>query len=597
MRHKLHASNQVSVRKRAKLIGSCSLLAIFLLIFFVSPTPGLSQNSQTVRLEIQGLTKALEQQVLAYVDEIPAMPLDDIPSYTEKLQKITAKSLQAIGYYQSQISAKHASYKTNSTIALYVDAGTPVRLRTIEINLSSPHGNLDEFNKEVRALGLEKGKTFNHGTYEQAKATLIKTAQFLGYFDATLTRSQVLISKKDNSADVFIDFALGKRYSINQVIYKQDLYAKNFLQRWQTFEATVPYRASYVRELTVNLQNSGYFKKVRVVPDLLLANNHQIPLIVDLEPASENSVGVGLGFATDTGPRLKSNWLRPHTNRHGHVIESNGSVSRLRQELSLSYRVPQYRKPAHNSYSLDIGILNKKTDDTYSQLRTLEASEHRITKNNWRREVFLRIENERFDVGDTKDKINLLLPGIGFSRVKSSGGIHPDKGQFLSFQVMAARRDFFSDINMSRINAAAKFLTSWDRKHYLITRAELGALNTDSFTRVPTTHRFFAGGDSSVRGYSYQQISPKNDDDEATGGQFLTTGSVEYNRYFTEKFAIAAFVDAGRAFNDSADPTRIGVGFGFRWRSPVGPLRIDLAHGIDDSDSPYRVHFTIGPEL
>ncbi len=597
MRHKLHASNPVIVRKSAKLTGSCALLAAFLLIFFAVITPGFSQNGQNVRLEIHGLSKSLEQQVLAHVDEIPAIALADIPTFTEKLQNTAAKSLQAIGYYQSQVTAKHASYKSDSAIALYVDAGAPARLRTIEINLSSNDDELDEFNREVRALGLEKGKIFDHGTYEQAKATLLKTAQFLGYFDAKFTRSQVLITKKDNSADVFIDFDIGKRYSINQVVYKQDLYAKNFLQRWQTFEATVPYRASYVRELTVNLQNSGYFKKVRVVPDLLLATNHQLPLIVDLEPATENSVGIGLGFATDTGARLKSNWLRPHTNRHGHVVESNGSVSRLRQDLSLSYRVPQHRNPAHNSYSLDIGLLNKKTDDTYSQLRTLEASEHRLTKNNWRRDIFLRIENERFDVGETKDKINLLLPGIGFSRVKSSGGVHPEKGQFFSFQVMAARRDFFSDINMSRVSAAAKWLTSWNKKHYLITRAELGALNTDSFTRVPTTHRFFAGGDSSVRGYSYQQISPRNDDDEATGGQFLTTASIEYNRYFTEKFAIAAFVDAGRAFNDSDDPTRIGVGLGLRWRSPVGPLRIDLAHGIDDNNSPYRVHFTIGPEL
>ncbi len=525
------------------------------------------------------------------------MGIEEIPEYINALKSNATRSLQAIGYYKSEISAKHSSYKTSTTIKLHIKAGAPSRLRAIEINLSSNDNDRSEFHKELRSLELMQGQVFNHGTYEQAKAKLVKTAQFLGYFDAKFNRSQVLISKTDNSADVFIDYDLGDRYNISHVIYNQDLFTNNFLSKWQNFETTVPYRASYVRDLTVNLQKSGYFNKVRVVPDIQSASNYELPLIVDLTPTKENSVGMGIGFATDTKLRFKTNWLRPHTNRHGHTFESNASVSKSRQDFSVGYRLPQKSNPANNTYSLDIGLLNERTDDTFSQQRTLEIAEHRLTKSKWQRNLFIRLENNRFDVGDSTDKINLLLPGVELTRLSSTSGIHPNKGRYFSMRIMAAQRSFFSDLNMLKATATGKLLTSWDEKNYLIARTELGALHTSSFDRVPTTHRYFAGGDNSIRGYSYQEISPKNENNESIGGQFLTTASVEYNRYFSEKFAVAAFTDAGRAFSDNSEPTRIGIGIGLRWRSPVGSLRIDLAHGIDNDNSPYRIHLAIGPEL
>jgi len=602
----LRAIRSIPVRNYSNCAGRIAA-CVFLLLCWLSsgialptdqPDP-LPQNGEltSVRVDVRGLDKTRHQQVMTFIGDPPKLQAEEIPAYSEKLKSKTAKALQATGYYNPEITVKHATYKASSIIALNVDAGSPVLIREVDISLNPDAADLTEFKQTLAQLSLNKGSAFDHEVYEKAKNSLLKTSQLLGYFDARLTRAQVLVTRSDNSADIFLNLDTGTRYSIDQVIYKQELYPEDFMKRWQSFETTVPYRANYVSDLTVNLQNSGYFKRVRVAPDLQKAVNFKLPLIVELEPAKENTVGVGIGFATDTGPRLKSNWLRPHTNSRGHTIESYASISRLRQDLSFSYSIPNRKKPASNSYRIDAGVLNHATDDTFAQLRTLEFAEHRLTRSKWRRELFLRLENERFKVGDNKDTTALLLPGIGFSRVVSTGGINPDKGRYFSFQLMAARRSLFSDINMLRATAATKLLKSWNRKHYLIARAELGALRTDSIENVPTTHRFFAGGDNSVRGFSYQEISPRNDDNEAIGGQYLTTASIEYNRYITEKFAIAAFVDSGRAFNDHEDSARTGVGLGLRWRSPVGPLRIDLAHGKNNDESPYRIHLAIGPEL
>jgi len=565
-----------------------------------SPASDLSTLEKKLSVQVVGVPKELKQSLqesLELIDErVSGNTPNNINAYIETLETQATKKLQTLGYYHSSIDTKTASYKSSTAIQLDVSAGEPVIIRDIDVSLDDSAQNLDEFKQAIRELLVTKGSVLVHEEYEISKRSLLKAAQALGYFDAQFERAEVLLHKNTNVADIYLALDTGKRYEINQVVYIQNLYSDDFLKRWQTFEVTVPYNANYVRDLTVNLQSSGYFKSVRVTPDIQLATNNKIPLIVDLVPAKENTVSLGAGFATDSGPRVKANWFRPHTNSLGHSLESSFSFSKLRNEISGSYRIPHQRSPSTNNYSFEVGLLNQKTDDTYSQLRTIEIADHRIVKKNWAKDVFLRLENEKFDLGTSIDRSNLLLPGIGFSRIVSSGGINPDSGSYISAQVMGASEDLFSDINMLRLSANAKYLNSINRTHYFIARAQLGAINTNRFDRVPTTHRFFAGGDNSVRGYPYQAISPRNNDGDAIGGKYLTTSSAEYNYYFREKIALAAFIDSGKAFTES-DDWKYGAGIGLRWRSPVGPLRVDIAHGFDNEDSPYRLHLAIGPEL
>jgi len=242
----------------------------------------------------------------------------------------------------------------------------------------------------IDTLPTKKGQIFNHGDYERTKDLLHSKARNLGYFDAKFNRSQVLVTRKTQTAEVFIEFDSGVRHNIQEVKYETTLFDDAFLKRWQPFGEGIPYRASHTLKLTQNLQNSGYFKFVRVRPRTELIHGTDIPLVVELEPASENVMSLGLGFATDTGVRVKASWLRPHHNDKGHIVTGETSISRLRQEISASYQIPHRRSPATGKYTLDLGILNHRTEDTYSQLRTLNISDQRLTKHDWYRDVFLR---------------------------------------------------------------------------------------------------------------------------------------------------------------------------------------------------------------
>ena len=131
----------------------------------------------------------------------------------------------------------------------------------------------------------------------------------------------------------------------------------------------------------------------------------------------------------------------------------------------------------------------------------------------------------------------------------------------------------------------------------LLFRAELGGVKTTSFSDLPPSQRFFSGGDQSVRGYAYQGLGPKNTEGDVVGGSYLAVASLEMDYLLYGNIGIAAFFDAGNAGNDFLPSMKKGLGMGLRYRSPVGMIRLDLAHPLDDPDNQYRLHISIGADL
>ena len=114
-----------------------------------------------------------------------------------------------------------------------------------------------------------------------------------------------------------------------------------------------------------------------------------------------------------------------------------------------------------------------------------------------------------------------------------------------------------------------------------------------SVTDLPNLYRFKAGGSRSVRGYAFESLS-----NNGLGSNNIITASAEIEMNFRPDWSLAAFFDVGNAFNDWSDyELRKGVGVGIRWYSIAGPIRLDIAQGLDLPDKPWRIHFTIGTPL
>lgn len=189
--------------------------------------------------------------------------------------------------------------------------------------------------------------------------------------------------------------------------------------------------------------------------------------------------------------------------------------------------------------------------------------------------------------------------GYEISKVSSDDRVNPKQGLKQSYKIEVGSDSLLSDVNLAILNAGWKGLYSLGEKdqHQLVGRADLGYIFTENFDKVPYNLRYFAGGDQTLRGFDYKSLSP-NVYDINIGGQGLAVGSLEYNYEFKSGWRAAVFSDFGNAYNEKfSNPIEYSAGVGIRWRSPVGPIRLDVATGLSDDGHPIRLHFFIGPQL
>ncbi|MEE9320620.1 MAG: autotransporter assembly complex family protein [Granulosicoccus sp.] len=552
-------------------------------------------------INVTGLSNELEENIRLYVGK----PLGDddrsLRRFTDSLAKESSIALAALGYYAAEIQINTAAVEDNTVVTIAVTANDPVHVESIDLQIEGPANSDPAYLPIKDRLPLHKGSVFVSGDYETTKSLLIDRAQDLGYFNFVFIENEVRVSRLQLTADIRLKADSGERFAFGPLEFEQDVFSDAFLQRWVPFQEGDPYESGLVGELTQNLQNSGYFQSVRVVPQRDRRYGLVVPVKVTLDRKEDNQVRIGLGFATDSGPRTKLTWAKPTINRHGHSAEAELGLSELQQNLSLSYRIPRKNQPLYNFWGIEYGLQNTKDrdEDLSSFLSSLNFQRVSRTRSQWIESLFIRWERERSTIGGVQNTTDLILPGFSYSRSRSKGSPFLEWGQAVSFQALYGSRHLLSSIDFYKSVVTFKYLKAISKRNTLIGAAQYGAISTNDFERVPASQRFFAGGDRSVRGFKYRDVSPRNLDGDVIGGRYLEVMSGEYSYRFLDLWSVAVFVDAGRAFNNFDDAYSVGAGIGIRWQSPVGPFRIDLAKPVSDGDEDrgIRLHLSLGPDL
>ena len=191
------------------------------------------------------------------------------------------------------------------------------------------------------------------------------------------------------------------------------------------------------------------------------------------------------------------------------------------------------------------------------------------------------------------------MPSISWTRSHVEKGNDPSSGYRLWLSFEAGSKELGSDANFFKGHFGARWLTPLgDSTFRMLARAELGAIDTQDILRVPVSRRFYTGGDQTVRGYEYNTLATRDEDDELLGGRYLNVASLEFSGRIADQWRGAVFADTGRAYIDLDEPFSSSVGIGIRWISVIGVVRVDLAHPLsDESSTPVRLHLSMGPPL
>lgn len=573
--------------------GQGALLRMICALAMLLLAPTLAAAQLTYRVE--GLKGEAKDNVEAYLNGLPTYQERQYRAAREKIREVTRQGLQAVGYYSPKIQLSLDKERAGR-VRIAVKPGEPVLVRHLDILLRGAAAHDEAYSRLLDSLPLKEGEPFHHGKYESIKGSLGNLGLSRGYFDARITKSEVKVMPEQKAADILIVYDSGVRYHYGAISYEATPEAVKLIRPLIRIKTGEPYLAITLAEMSQDISSTGLFRETDIRPRLADASNGVVPMQVTLSPREKHEVELGLGYSTDEGPRMSASWEKPWINRHGHKLKSDIKISQPKAEVSLDYQIP-VGNPLQDYYSVLGGFKHEQMNDTRSDLTTVGVHRWKKRPDGWDRDVYLRLLYEDYEQGEDMGNSLLLLPGVSWSRLRLRGGILPDWGDRQQLLVEASATEWGSDTSFLRVWGRSKWLRTLGDDHRFLFRAEQGAIIGDSFTEVPSSLRFFTGGDQTVRGYGYETISPKDSQGRLLGARYVSAGSIEYNYRVNESWLGALFVDAGTATNDYSEPWKIGTGVGVRWVTPIGMVRVDVAVGISEEDKPWRIHFALGPEL
>jgi translocation and assembly module TamA len=538
----------------------------------------------------------------------------------EQLQRLVrnapeeAKTLVATeGYYTPRISSGLDTSGATPVARVIVDPGEPVTVGDVDLELRGfvPFSK-DEAPFDAAALRnrwtLPVGSQFRTADWESAKRGMVRQIAQSRFPRAQLIDSVATVDPDAHRAQLKVVIDSGPDVHFGALrIEGLQRYSPSIIQNLNQIHPGDQYNEAALQTLQGRLQDTGYFSTVEVSLDMSSTLRDQVselnqggpkveapsgpvtmPILVRVTENKRKNVSVGVGFSTNTGARAQANY--DDLNVFGKRMKSNVLYEQLHQQARADFFWPT----TSNGYSNSVGAGYDREDVRGQITRTTSIHATRA----WGSptlEKSLRLEalTEQITIDDLPSTRTKALPlTFSITKRKLDSLIVPTDGYIANLQLGAAPLPILTDEPFVRAYVRGVVFKPLGPSGTLILRGEFGAVGSKDKDKVPSTFLFRAGGDQSVRGYGYQQLGiPVGS--AITGGRYLVTASTEYDYWFKPPWGAAVFVDAGNAADNFRDlKPKVGYGVGARWRSPVGPIAVDLAYG--KAVHKVRLHFSLG---
>ncbi|MBW8191000.1 autotransporter assembly complex protein TamA [Neiella marina] len=577
------------------------------ILVFVALVAVMPVKAENLKLTIKAETKQQQDNIKAHLGTLPSSE-QHRASFVFNAEPATEKALAALGYYQPDIDINLNKQKEPWQLTITVTAGVATKWQQVDVKITGEASALKPFQRIAQEQGLIEGERVIHSHYDQTKSALVSRAVRLGFFDGEMTTSRLEVDRKRRQANAVLHYHSGNRYQFGEISFEGSDLEPELLQTMLNFQQGDSYSLTQITALNRALVQSGYFGSVKVLPLIDQRSNNQVPILISLTPAKSHSFDVGVGYATDTKQRASITWRTPQINRYGHSQETKIEYSDVNPYVRFLYDIP-LSNPNTDILQFGLGLESNEYADIESELRHARIGRKTIHEG-WVRQYYLRHLDERWDILEDSEKSQFIMPGVTWANTSRSGNpVDPEAGLRQYYLLEFASDKLRSDANIARFAAQIKWLNRFNDNHRVVIRTGLGAsyFEDKDLSDVPPSLRFYAGGDESIRGFAYQSLGPTIDyeDDEGNqqkitvGGRYMATGSLEYQYYLNDEWRVAAFTDAGNAFEDLEDSIdwAYSVGGGVHWLSVIGPIKLDIARSISENNPKWRLHINIGAEL
>jgi translocation and assembly module TamA len=500
----------------------------------------------------------------------------------------------AQGYFSARVSYQLDRDSTPWRILLQVDPGERTHVSAAELAFAGPAASDPEAQKLIaevrREWLLRPGMAFTQAAWDEAKRDAVRRLSSWRYAAARVAASRANVDPETRSARLELTLESGPPFRVGAVeVRGNKRYPDRLIENPNPTRPGETYDREALALYVQRLMQTGYFASARVdlTPDASRAD--AAPLRVTVIEGSSQQIETGISFNTDAGLRLELN----HRNvdvmdsawRSRNLFRFDGETQEIRLDLDTP---PQPGGTWRNHFVSAKHTTVQNEENTIfsgglsynwpgaagspsSVLAVATFEEQRLpdTAPDHRYAVFFGF---RYGFRHTDD---LVLPRRGYFGNVTAGGAPS----------MLATQQF------ARFTGAGTLLFALGRDNDLLLRGEGGIVVAPSRDGIPSPYLFRTGGDQTVRGYAFESLGVQRGT-AVTGGRYLLIGSAEVTHWFSDTWGLAAFVDAGNAWDsDHYDPV-LGTGVGGRFRTPIGPVRVDVAYG--EETKAWRLHFSVG---
>lgn len=576
------------------------LQALFLSILLCG---GFAWAAEPLTVEIFGIDGDLRENVAAALAPPPGLIRNGeidilwLERFQSRIPQRTRAALEPFGYYEAQVQVESdVTAEGVHRLRVWVDPGPPVHLSQVQVALQGAGRDLEQLQELVADFPLAPGHVLRHNLYEEAKGRLEARAIDLGFLDAEYQTHVIRVWRTEQRAEIELLLDTGPRYQFGATsLYGAESYPQRFLERYLAFGPGDVFSFERLGQTQLNFLDSDRFRQVTIHPRRELADNHQIPVDIELEPNRPKRLRPGIGYGTDTGARFSLRYRDLNVRGLGHELAMEITTAEFRQAVGASYTIPSYRNIQSHT-TLRTGLDREQLDTYETRAIFLELERSRAFSRGRTGSLYVRLLQEHYIVGEEDASSRLVLPGVRFSRRQYRDTVRPQEGYRFLVEGRGAADFLGSDTNLLQLLSAANALLDLPAGFSIFARVQANTtVQSDPLEDIPVSLRFFAGGDQSIRGYAYQSLGPEDAAGRVVGGKHLLVGSVEIEKALGVNWGVAVFYDAGNASNAlSAIDWRQGVGLGVRRYTLVGPIKIDVARQVGLADPSYRLHLSVG---
>ncbi|OJB26527.1 hypothetical protein BGV54_02625 [Burkholderia ubonensis] len=498
------------------------------------------------------------------------------------------------GYFSPVVRTDVRTRDGKRSVQIAVDPGPQTVVSSVDLTFNGPVGSEDPKQEAATrfAFSLKTGEPFTQAGWDAAKGAALRQLQSRRYLGAKITASEARIDPRTQRATLAVTFDSGPTFTIGKVdVEGVRRYPEKIVTNVNPLSEGEIYDVQRITELQRQLQNTPYYASVAIDVGNDTEKPDQTPVHVKVSEYPYNSVRGGVGYATDTGPHIQGAYTYLDTFGAAWPLTVSGRLDQIQQYGQVQLSMPPGPRAWTNSvlasytntdvsgtriYSARVGVQRTRTGQYIDYAYSLMFYQDRLKQNG---------------AGPTMSRA--LVPQWAWTRRNVDDPLFPRSGNLIHAEAGFAIKNVLTDQSFIRGYARGQQYVPIGKRDLFVFRAELGGVFTSgSSTGVPASLLFRAGGSNSVRGYGYQSIG-----NSVAGSvlptKYLTTGTAEYQHWFNRDWGAATFFDVGTATDAWGEKVFYkGVGVGARWRSPVGPINVDLAYGLRNHS--VRPYLTLG---